>query len=71
MAVIDRLVSKICWARCQTNTSILLPLRNTLICPGCTSGKPVHLKVNVTVCEPKFASNLQKKTNKKINDRRV
>lgn len=59
MAVINRLVLKICWARCQTNTSILLPLRRTLIWPGCTSGKPVHLNVNVTVCEPKFASNLK------------
>lgn len=60
MAVISILIGKICLLTFRhTSTSILFPFLNTLIWPLCTSGSPVHLNVNVTICPPKFASNLQ------------
>lgn len=60
MAVISLLIEKICLLTfCHTNTSILLPLRNTLICPFCPSKIPIHLNEKVTSCPPKLASNLK------------
>lgn len=61
MAVI--LVGEICLLTFRhRSTSILLPFRITRICPDWTSGSPMHLNVKVTVCAPKFASNLKNKT---------